>query len=353
VLVPVVALVVVGGGIVGTVALVALRDRAGGAAVAVAAVVASPLLLVVAVGGVGMLRAGTGDEGPSGAPTVATATAAARRPESARPHQEPPRPVDVRDPSQLIALHAGDPGTAPAVPVVAGLRDGDVLRLRVDGLRYEDAPSVRQCRWAPDGLTDCRNAFPVTLGDMGEAVFQYQLDDAPAGGDGCGPDAACVVVVGAEQGPVAVLSTVFGAPAPGPVRLDLASDGPHEVGTRLPVVAHDLPAGARVGLAFCSPRCRAVRTVTVAPDGTARATLDLTARCEGRCVVAVLGAGARGTSTPVHLVAAPTPDHQPGRIAATLAGAALLLAVAWLAIGRTDWRPPSEAATPELDAAEL
>ena len=73
--------------------------------------------------------------------------------------------------------------------------------------------------------------------------------------------------------------------------------------------------------------------------------------CDG-CGVAVI-AGAYDTLTPVAIAPPPLPGYDARRLAIGLAVAAALLATAWRIIAAIDWRPPSEADTPDLDMAEL
>jgi hypothetical protein len=48
-----------------------------------------------------------------------------------------------------------------------------------------------------------------------------------------------------------------------------------------------------------------------------------------------------------------TPGYDARRLAIGLVVAAVLLAAAWRIVAAVDWRPPSEADTPDLDMAEL
>ena len=64
-------------------------------------------------------------------------------------------------------------------------------------------------------------------------------------------------------------------------------------------------------------------------------------------------AGPRETLRRVQFIALPAPDHSPRRLTVWLLLAAGLLFVAWRVGVAMDWRPPSEAATPELDRAVL
>jgi hypothetical protein len=59
------------------------------------------------------------------------------------------------------------------------------------------------------------------------------------------------------------------------------------------------------------------------------------------------------TLTPVPFAPPPRPDYDERRLTLGLLLAAALLATAWRIVAAIDWRPPSEADTPDLDAAQL
>jgi hypothetical protein len=62
--------------------------------------------------------------------------------------------------------------------------------------------------------------------------------------------------------------------------------------------------------------------------------------------------GAAVSRTPVTFVAPPATRYDTWRVASGLGAAAAFLLVAWWLIATVDWRPPSEAATPELTQAD-
>ena len=70
------------------------------------------------------------------------------------------------------------------------------------------------------------------------------------------------------------------------------------------------------------------------------------------CGVAVIGS-AHDALTPVPFAPPERPDYDERRLMLGLAIAAALLVTAWRIVATIDWRPPSEADTPDLDAAEL
>ncbi len=335
-LVVLVVLVVIlaGGAFIAAGVAATVRDRAlrGGLIVVVPA-----LLTLVTLGAVSGGR-GSGDNPlRSTAPSPTSTPAAATR----------------ADKDELLRLPASDPSTPPAsVPVVAHLEDRDVLRIRAEGFEPSSVIQVRQCRRTVDGFTGCWNHFPVEVGGNGAVTFQYQL--FAEGKNRCGPDDACAVLVGLDAGDLASASTVFGAGAPDPARLRIKPVGPYEEGVRVVVTVSGLPAGSSAGIGLCSRTCGRTRPVLAGEDGVTRATVTMRPRCDGQpCAVALIGAGARDATLPVRFAAAPVPEHDARRIGLALSGAGAALLLAWFLARRTDWEPPSEAATPGLDAAEI
>ena len=73
--------------------------------------------------------------------------------------------------------------------------------------------------------------------------------------------------------------------------------------------------------------------------------------CDG-CGVAVIG-NAHDTLTPVPFAPASRPDYDARQLMLGLTIAAGFLVAAWRIATTIDWRPPSEADTPDLDLAEL
>ena len=96
-------------------------------------------------------------------------------------------------------------------------------------------------------------------------------------------------------------------------------------------------------------RCGLPRSVTADASGAASVTVTAGERCS-RCGIRVTGAGARDVFVPVRFVAPPGVTYDAAQVALGLGAAALLLLVAGFIVRRTDWRPPTEAATPEMDA---
>ena len=335
-------------GVAATVRSRALQGGLATVGAGLAGLIVVVLVLVLAVGGpMGGRR--TGDDPPRSTRSTSTTPSIT----SGAADRDRARPAASRiDKDEMVLLAASEPSAPPSrVRVIDHLGDRDVLRIHVTALPPETASQVRQCRRTAEGFSACRNNFPVEVADDGSATFQYQLS---GGRGGCGPDDACAVVVGPGGGVRAFAYTVFGAPAPAPARLQIEPAGPYHEGRRVEVTTSGLPAGSAGAIAFCSPRCNQVTPLRASADGVGRATVTLRPRCDGwSCSVALVGAGAHDTMVPVRFVPAPVPDHDTKRIVAGLSGAGAALLLAWFVARRTDWDPPSEAATPELDAAEL
>lgn len=239
-----------------------------------------------------------------------------------------------------------------APTVIDTLTDGDVLRVTVvDGTPGMRA-LARQCTLAADGLRACRNVFPVLFDDDGRAVFQYQVTDDSQ----CGPAASCVLAVttapdaSEEDTRVAVAFTVFGGPAAPPPRITLTPAGPYRPGQLLDVVVGPVLAGTDTRAAFCAESCGAASSVVAAADGEVVLPVRVGERCE-RCGIHVVSASSY-TEVPLAFVPAPHPRLSGFAVLVGLVAAAtLLLVAAWLIVS-TDWRPPTEAQTPEFDAVD-
>ena len=110
------------------------------------------------------------------------------------------------------------------------------------------------------------------------------------------------------------------------------------------------PAGTRSDVAFCDDTCGDAIQVTAGADGMASARMEIGDRCVG-CGVRVRTGPAQSIQA-VRFSRPPDAHYDGWRVTAGLTIALALAITAWLLIRRTDWRPPSEAATPELDALD-
>lgn len=255
--------------------------------------------------------------------------------------------------------------------VVDGLAPREVLRVTARGFPPDTTGRVAQCAAHPAGGDDCRDRFPVRFDGAGTARFQY-LVVASAGPRGCGPRSGCVLRLGAG-GRSSVVPLVFGRRVGPAGRLSVTPGQGVEVGDRVRVAVEGVAPGARLAVVRCAPPgvpvavyCDEPEPVVVAgPDGRATAVIELSARPVGAtgrpcrrgssCGLAAVGEGGL-LRTPVAILAfagGPGASYDGARLAAGLAAAALLLAMAAWLVRRTDWREPTEASTPALDAATL
>jgi hypothetical protein len=226
------------------------------------------------------------------------------------------------------------------------------LRVRVRDLQPGARGSAQQCIRVAGGVDDCRNAFPVQVGDDGTAYFQYEV---LRGSASCDSSASCVLTVTDGDNGAALAYTVFDERAPAPATVRVRPRGPYRVGTTLHVEVAPVAPGTDLSIAFCNPTCRSEGIATGNRDGVAAADVVLRSRCERgeRCSIIVAGLATRDAATSVRFVAGPTASYDAARVLLGLAGAVVFLLVARLLVRRTDWRAPSEAATPALDQIEL
>ena len=105
---------------------------------------------------------------------------------------------------------------------------------------------------------------------------------------------------------VAVVSTVFGGPAPPPPEVELTSPGPYEPGQPVRIAIVALSPGANVSAAFCGVSCGVPSTARA--DAAGRATVEVSVgdRCRDCGVVVV--SGSRSALVTVPLVPPPPPS---------------------------------------------
>ena len=221
------------------------------------------------------------------------------------------------------------------------LEDGDVLAILVTDGEPGARGVVRQCRLGPDDLGGCHNSFPILYDDEGRASFQYQLRDRGT----CDAGATCVVAASTDDD-VAMAFTVFGEEAPPPPTVRLSPEGPLMPGAVVRVDVSGLVPAAPVQVAFCAPTCARAQRAAAGADGSARLEVTVGDSCR-RCAIVVVG-GAAASRTPLTFVAPPSTRYDRWRVIVGLGAAAAFLLLAWRLVVTVDWRPPSEAATPEL-----
>ena len=247
-----------------------------------------------------------------------------------------------------LAAKARDEQSVVPTPVLDHLADGHVIDISLADGTAGAKGVVRQCVRNFGGVTGCTNRYPVQFGDGGDARFQYQLTDP---GD-CGPAGSCVLVVDDLEGERRALAVlVFGGPAPPPPVVTISPTELVEEGDEVRVDIAGLQPESAVQVGYCDPDCATATRVVADAGGQATSTVTVGSPC-GRCGVAVIGS-AHETLTPVPFAPAPRADYDARRLTLGLLAAAGLLVAAWRIVATIDWRPPSEADTPDLDVAEL
>lgn len=260
-----------------------------------------------------------------------------------------PGPAAAAADQRTVDLRLGERGgVMVGDETVDQLVDGEVLRVHVSGASAYGRGKVRQCVATVRDVARCTNAFPVQFREDGTASFQYQAID-PGGCDGTMP---CVLVVDdLDAARRALAFTVFGGPAPPAPVATLTPPGPYEPGQAVRVDISGLTPGAEVSAGFCATQCGARHGAQAGPGGSAVVDVTIGERCRD-CGLTVV-AGVSSTTLDVPFVPAPAPRYDPARLVGGLVAAAALLVLAWRLAATIDWRPPSEAATPDLDAASL
>ena len=249
-------------------------------------------------------------------------------------------PAADEDDRHNVTMRAG-PIDQVIEDTVDNLDDGDVLAIAVTDGEGGERGAVRQCRLGVDGVSGCHNSYPILFDDDGTAAFQYQLRDRGR----CGADATCVVTASSGDD-TAMAFIVFGEDAPPPPVVRLPP-GPIAPGSTVHVEATGLPSGAPVQAAFCDQTCDRARRETASADGAARFDVDVGGPCAG-CEIVVVG-GAAVSRTPLRFEAAPSARYDTWRLVAGLSACVAFLLIARWLIANVDWRPPSEAATPEFE----
>ena len=320
-------------------------SRTGGGRLPVLVIVAVvAAIVVVLAGAVGLLgvRSGSPEDPPPDRTPVPVPS-----PIPAVVGPTPLRQVTIR-----VAAPVED--RLPPVPRVVGdLADGEIVVLGISGLDAGSPASVHQCPTGAPMASSCRAGIPLSADDGGSAVVLVDLVRRfPVAGDEpvvCTDVAACsIVVFGTARLEVV---TVFDAPAPPPVTLDVdpASVAP---GGTVRVTADGLPSDVEeVSFAVCRPGgggaadCGApTAAVKVDEAGEATGTLQVSAgRCARgtTCAIAVLvgEAGGPRALAPIELIGRPGAGYDGGRVRAGVGLAAALGIVALWVLRRTDWTP--------------
>jgi len=309
-------------------------------------------VLVVGVdGGGGGDRAGDGDREPAPAPRAATATTLADA-----------RLLLAPDELAVVSMKEGAPFVG-----VGSLPLGGVVRVKVDGFGWHDKALADQCVTELGRHTVCGPSITVQFDSDGHADFLFVVrgDIAPGG---CRLGSATCLLRVRTSDREAIIQTVLGDPYVAGRVAVTARDGE---GVDVAVVG--FPAGSRATAVLCAPlltydarRCsEGLSTFSLDADGAGRTTVTIGARHVG---TDELSCGPRSRCE-VMVLAEPGYVAAPGAVVALAGGArvsytaervltGILVAVALLGLAvtiviRTDWTKPTEAATPDLDAADL
>lgn len=310
--------------------------RASSTAVTAAAVVTGAVVLAT-VTMFGLRGSGvvpTGDAGNSLSPP------------STAPGARPAQPSVVTEQRRMFLEWWQIEEVGAPTEVLADFTDGDVLLITISGGEPGAHEEVRQCtNGVHDWFATCLNPFPVVFDDDGIAAFQYQLVDP----GNCGANGSCLIAVGDQNGSAMTYGyTVFGAGAPPRPVVELIPAGPYAVGQRVVVEVSSLLPGMPITIWFCGDGCAPAVTGIADQVGRHSNEITIAERCD-RCVVVVV-AGVGESMTWVTLADGASASYERSRLLAGLAAAAALVLAAFLIVRRVDWRPPSEAATPEFDA---
>lgn len=347
-LLPVVVLLVaaallLGGGLSRRVPVVLVPMAAGGGLVVIA------LLATVVVGGAGGPAARAPRARPVPAPTL---------PDRLSEADVPPLPVVAIDAS------AGDRGGV--APAVDGLEPAGAVEVRAIGFHSSERGRVELCAAQVASAPSCAARFPVLFDEDGAAAFQYVLrTSAVVGGCGAGR-ATCLVRVTDDTGRSGTSQVVAGDRQNGPEVQVAPATGLRE-GTVVAVSVRPVAPGTPVVAVLCAAPgvgdlsgCGAPGTPSRAGgsgEAASTVTVDRSTPCgpgRGCAVVVLSGDGfVAAPPVPVSFSLGAGPRYRSGRVAGGLLVGLAALAGAAVLRRRTDWRQPSEAATPEMDATDL
>ena len=283
---------------------------------------------------------------------------------SGRRHGEPTYGPEVR------VRAWGDTDFVDAAHVVDRLPDTAVLRVTASGFVADTTGEVAQCAPTRAGHEACRGRFPVRFDGRGTARFQYLV-----AADRCDRGAHCLLWVRGEDDRRVAVPLVFGARAPAAATLSVVPKDGLEDGQTVNVSVAGLSPRSHLEVVQCVPpgvpvaeRCEASRPampLVVGADGRGSTSFTVTTgevgtgrhpcRRGSRCGIGVVSDGAlvRAAFVPVGFSAGAGASYDATRLAVGFAAAASLLAFAVRLIRTTDWREPTEAATPAMDAVPL
>lgn len=254
--------------------------------------------------------------------------------------------------------------------VVDGLPDAAVLRVTATGFVADATGEAAQCTPTGPGREACAGRFPVRFDGKGTARFQYLVAV-----DRCQQGAPCLLWVRGEDDRRVAVPLMFGARAPAAATLTVVPRDGLEDGQTVQVSVVGLSPRSRLEVVRCVPpglpvaeRCEGLRPakpLVVGADGRGSTSIAMTWGEVGsgrhacgrgnRCGIGLVSDGAlvRAAFVPVDFSAGASASYDAKRVAIGFAAAASLLALAVWLIRTTDWREPTEAATPAMDAVPL
>ncbi len=304
-------------------------------------------LLVVLFGARVLIGGSSADEEPSTAQTRGgTAPVEETTVEETPGEETTDEPIPSTPDRRQVTLIARPDRQAQARSTYADLSDGDVLRMAIrrDG---SSRGTIEQCvvrrRDGADSLTACGNALPVVTDDDGAADVLYQVVDTGR----CGRSDRCAVVVRFPADDETADAFIVFGDGPRELTVEVEPAGPYLDGDEVLVGIGAAPPGAAVSVRLCSDTCADPILGTATSDGRFSAMIEIDDECN-RCQVLV-SAGARELAVPVSIADRPGASYSVERLVAGLLAAIGFFAAAVLVARRTDWRPPSEAATPAFD----
>ncbi len=298
-----------------------------------------------------------------------------RQPPATTPADLPPARVEPSPPRiPVVSLRAAEEETFSPYAPVSGLAPGAVVRIQAEGFDRFERGRIEQCVTELGRQTTCADGFPVQFDERGRADVQVAVRDVSPGGCRVGQPTCLLRLTGAQSGRRATVQTVL---------VDQWTSGLVHVeptrgvtdGQAVEVSVTGFPAGATAVAVLCAPpeiydarRCTPAdprSTFTVDATGAGRTSLLATSGrlgadavlCGPRrpCGVAVIaGSGFVGAAvTPVAFSEGPGVAYTAGRMVPGVGIALVLVGVALTIARRTEWTKPTEAATPEMDAADL
>lgn len=305
-------------------------------------------------------------------------------PRSSQPDGRPSIPSPAPTPAQavsdpaglpILAVRASDPERFGPEATADALQPESVVRVHATGFDEFETGWVEQCFGGLGRPVSCDRPFPVQFGVNGATDFQYLLRSSLAPG-GCrsGTSTCTLRVTGTSSGRQGVIRTLFLDRATS-ARIDVEPSTGVTDGEAVVVTVTGFPPNAGLTATLCAPprgydtrRCaaegatdgfradaggsgRTSLVVRSGPLGTDRVMCGPRDPC-GVAVVTDDGFEAAPV-VPLGFSRGPGAGYDPWRLAGGLAFAATLGAVAVIVARTTDWTKPSEAATPEVDGADL